>query len=168
LPARTRISQILLWYNVVSMSIWFGGTIFQMLVIVPLWSSSPPESVRTFFQGTDYMRTIYNFFGPPFMLARALPLLLGAIVGWHLTKHRVWLAVPVVCMLVGVVMTLGIIYPINDILFVKAGGDLSADSIRGMARQWILLDRIRFAIMSLGFFSLLRALSIPFSAVPPK
>lgn len=166
MATRSLITQLLLWYNVLSMSIWFGGTIYQMLVIVPLWSSSPPESVRAFFQGTEYMRTIRHFFGPPTMLARGLPLLLGLIAGWELRTHRFWLAVPVVCMIVGLVMTLAYIYPINDILFAKAGGDLAPEAVRKLARQWIIADRLRLAIMTIGFLSLLRALSIPFPAAP--
>jgi hypothetical protein len=57
MTTRTLIASILLWCNVLSISIWFGGTIYQMLVITLLWSASPPESVRSFFQGTEYLRT---------------------------------------------------------------------------------------------------------------
>jgi hypothetical protein len=31
-----------------------GGTLYQMVVIVPMWSAAPPESVRAFFEGTAY------------------------------------------------------------------------------------------------------------------
>jgi hypothetical protein len=34
-----------------------------------------------------------------------------------------------------------------------------------MARQWIIADRLRFGIMTIGFISLLRALSLPFATV---
>ncbi len=53
----------------------------QMLVIVPLWSASPPETVRAFFQGTDYNRTIFNFFGPPFIVARNVPVVAALLAG---------------------------------------------------------------------------------------
>ncbi len=159
---RNLIVQILLWYNVISMSIYIGGTVYQMLVIVPLWSASPPESVRAFFQGTEYLRTIRNFFGPPTMVARALPLLLGLIAGWKLATHRAWLSVPVVCVALALVMTLAYIYPINDVLFAQAGGNLAPEAVRKMVRQWVIADRIRLGIMTIGFLSLLRALSIPF------
>jgi hypothetical protein len=162
MTTRTLIANILLWYNVLSISVWFGGTIYQMLVIVPLWSASPPESVRAFMQGTQYLRTVLHFFGPPFMALRAIPLLLGLIAGWHLTTHRVWLLLPVVCMAISVVMTFTYIYPINAVLFEQAGGNLSAIEIQALARRWIIADRVRLGIMAAGFISLLRALSIPF------
>jgi len=164
MAVRTRVAQILLWYNVISIAIWFGGTIYQMVVIVPLWSASPPESVQAFFAGTGFMRTVRYFFGPPTMILRGLPLVLGLVAGWHLKMHRLWLLIPVVCTLLALVMTLAYIYPINAVLFDQAGGSLSADAVREMARRWIVADRVRFAIMAIGFVSLLRALSIPVPA----
>ena len=162
MTTRTRIAQILLWYNVISMGIWAGGTVYQMLVIVPLWSASPPESVRAFFLGTGWLGTIGNFFGPQTMALRVLPILLGLIAGWHLRTHRGWLLVPVLCSIAGLTMTLFYIYPINDVLFTQAGANLAPDAVRTTVRQWILADRVRFAIMSVGYLCLLRALSIPF------
>ena len=58
------ILEVLLWYNLLSFSMWFGGTIYQMLVIVPLWN-------RSFFTATGFTRTIHNFFGRRIQAARA-------------------------------------------------------------------------------------------------
>jgi hypothetical protein len=160
--ARDRIAQVLLWLAVVGLSVWVGGTLYQMLVVVPLWSASPPESVRAFFLGTRYNETIWNFFGPPFMIARLAPLVGALLVGWHLRRHRNWLLVAAICMAFGVVFTLAYIYPINDVLFAQAGGDHSAEEIQSMARRWIIADRVRFGVGFIGFLALLRALSIPF------
>jgi len=85
---RDRFLVALLWLIVPAQATWVGGTLYQMLVIVPMWSASPPESVQAFFGGTDYNRTIFNFFGPRFMIARSLPLVLALLVGWHRPKHR--------------------------------------------------------------------------------
>ena len=159
---RDRATQILLWLAVLGLSIWFGGTLYQMLVIVPMWSASPPESVRAFFQGTRYNETIWNFFGPPFMVARLAPLLGALLVGWHLPQHRKWLLVAAVCMAFGVVFTLAYVYPINDVLFAQAGGNHSPEEIRAMTRRWIMADRVRFGVGVIGFLALLRALSIQF------
>jgi hypothetical protein len=49
---RTRIAQIFIWLAVIGFSIWVGGTLYQMVVIVPIWNASPPESLRAFFLGT--------------------------------------------------------------------------------------------------------------------
>ena len=161
MKTRNRIAQVLLWLAVLGLSAWFGGTLYQMLVIVPMWSASPPETVRAFFLGTRYNETIWNFFGPPFMAGRFAPLLGALVAAWHLPRHRRWLLVAVVCMAFGVVFTLAYIYPINEVLFAQAGGDRSPEEVKAMARQWVMADRARFGVCVIGFLALLRALSVP-------
>lgn len=159
---RDRILVGLLWLSVITVTTWVGGTLYQMLVIVPLWSASPPDSVRTFFQGTDYNRTIYHFFGPPWMVARNLPLVLALLAGWHRPRHRYALLLAVTCLLLfGVVFTLAYVYPINAVLFHQAGGSHSAEEIRAMVDRWIFADRMRFAIGIVGFLALLWAFRQP-------
>lgn len=158
---RNRIAQISLWLAVIGLSVWVGGTLYQMLVIVPMWNSSPPESVRAFFLGTGYNETIWNFFGPPFMIARNAPLLSALLFAWHLPQHRKWLLLAALCMAFGVVFTLAYIYPINEALFAQAGGNRSSEEIQAMARQWVIADRVRFGVGCVGFLASLRALSIP-------
>jgi len=68
------VTVILLWISVIVWSIWFGGTIYQMLVIVPIWSDALPESLHTFFKGTSFNQNIVHFFGPLWMPVRYLPL----------------------------------------------------------------------------------------------
>jgi hypothetical protein len=159
--SRELMVKILLWYNVVSLSVWVGGTLYQMLVIVPIWSASPPESVRAFFQGTAIMTTIRSFFGPVWQVARALPMFVLVAVAWSYKNVRPWIIVCASTLLFGLVMTRAYVYPINAVLFDKAGGDLSADAVRALAREWIFADRVRFAIMSAGYLCLLRAFSLP-------
>jgi hypothetical protein len=152
---------ILLWYNVLSLGVWVGGTLYQMAVIVPIWSASPPESVRAFFQGTRFMTTIPNFFGPATQVARALPLFILVAFAWNYESVRPWIVACAATMAIGLIMTRAYIYPMNDVLFWKAGGDLSPDALRVLVRSWIFADRVRFAIMSGGYLCLLRAFSLP-------
>ena len=85
---RDKALNLLLWYAIFAWGIWLGGTVYQMVVVVPMWSASPPESVRAFFQGTSYNHTIFHFFGPPFMAARLIPTIIALALAWHLPKHR--------------------------------------------------------------------------------
>jgi hypothetical protein len=158
---RDLVVKILLWYNVLSLGIWVGGTLYQMAVIVPLWSASPPESVRAFLGGTAFMTTIYNFFGPVTQVARAVPLFLLAALAWPYVSVRPWIGACAATMLFGLVLTRAYVYPMNDVLFAKAGGDLSPDALRALVRTWIFTDRVRFAVMSGGYLCLLRAFSLP-------
>lgn len=110
----------------IALSTWVGGTLYQMLVIVPMWSASPPESVRTFFRGTDYNALIFRFFGPPFMALRVLPVVAALWAGWRYPRHRNALLVASGGFLFAVILTLAYIYPINAVLFEQAGSDHTA------------------------------------------
>ncbi len=161
MTVRNRIFRALLWISVLMWSTWVGGTLFHMLVIVPTWNASPPESLRTLYLDTAYGGNIWNFFGPPWILARNLPVLAAFAVGWHLRAHRQLLLFAVICLVSATVGTLVYIYPINDVLFFKAGGDLSREEVRTLADRWIWADRVRYAVGVAAFLAILRAFSLP-------
>jgi hypothetical protein len=158
---REILVHVLLWYNVLSIGVWAGGTIFQMLVVVPIWNASPPESVRAFFGGTPYMTTIYHFFGPLTQIARALPLFALVWVAWPYAALRPWVAAAGATMLFGLVFTRTYVYPINDVLFARAGAGLDDAAVRALATRWIIADRLRLAVMGAGYVCLLRAFRLP-------
>jgi hypothetical protein len=154
---------ILLWLSVIAQSTWIGGTLYQMLVIVPIWSAALPESARAFFQDTAYNQTVFRFFGPPFMLARLLPVVAALVAGWYLPRHRAALLVAVTCLVLAVIFTFVYIYPINAVLFAQAGGSHSPEEIRVMAQHWILADRLRFVVGVVAFLAILWAFRLPVS-----
>ncbi len=160
MSTREILVKALLWYNVLSLAIWVGGTLYQMLVIVPLWSASPPESVPAIFKGTAILTTIPRFFGPVTQVLRAGPLLVLAIVAWNYDTLRPWVLVCAATMAIGLVMTRAFIYPMNDVLFWGAGAGVSPDALRALVTKWIWWDRTRFAIMTGGYVCLLRAFSL--------
>ena len=161
---RERALGVLLWYSILAWGTWVGGTLYQMLVVVPMWSAAPPESVREFFQGTSYLDHIVNFFGPPFMAARVLPVFIALALAWRLPRLRRLLGFASLCFVATVVFTLAFIYPINDTLFFQAGGELADEEIRRLARTWIWADRLRFGVGVLAFLALLRAFRIQLAA----
>jgi hypothetical protein len=59
---RNQALNVLLWYAIFAWGMWLGGTLYQMLVVVPMWSGSPPESLRAFLRGTEYNRNIDSEF----------------------------------------------------------------------------------------------------------
>jgi uncharacterized membrane protein len=158
---RERIFRFLMWWSVLGLATWVGGTMFYMLVVVPLWSSSPPDSVRAIFVDAGLNKTIWNFFGPPWMALRNVPLIAALIVGWPYPAHRRLLLVTVLIGILGVAFTLVYMYPINAILMGEPGHDVGAAEMRLLVRQWVIADRIRFAAMTAGLLFLLRAFAIP-------
>ena len=162
---RKNLLNITLWWSVIGVSIWIGGTVYMMSVIDPQWSHNPPESVRSFLGQTDFNKYIWNFFGPPFMVLRSLlPVVLALIFGWNSRLHRRYLSITLSITVILVIFTLVYVYPINNILFFKAGGDLSPKEIQTMVKHWIIADRSRFAVYLVGYFFLLKAFKLPYKA----
>jgi hypothetical protein len=154
--SRTRfaLARALLWVSVVNAAIWFGGKVFMMLVFNPLWTASPPQSVRAYWVDARFYDTIFNFFGPAWQIGRTVPVLAALLACWSLPRHRALLLLNVGTLLAGVAMTLFYIYPINDVLFTPAIDGLSKDVARDMTENWVVADRVRFAIMCVGFVAL--------------
>jgi hypothetical protein len=163
---RDRVLAVMLWLAVVGMGSWAGGTLYQMVEVVPVWSESPPESVRTFFRDTDFGRHKVRFFGPATMVARNLPLILALVAAWPRPRHRAWLLLAIGCFGFGLILTLAYIYPINAVLFNQAGGSASSSEIRSMVSRWIFADRVRFMIGLVGLFAVLQAFRLPIE--PPS
>ncbi len=62
MTTRKKLFTFFLWWSVFGFSIWLGGTIFSMTVVVPMWSEAPPQSVKEFFSQTSFNKYIFNFF----------------------------------------------------------------------------------------------------------
>jgi len=162
---RKKLFNFFLWWAVLGFSVWLGGTIFSMTVVVPMWSEAPPQSVKEFFQETSFNKYIFNFFGPPWMAIRNLPVLIALVLGWYSKQHRQYLLITFISLIIGIIYTITYVYPINDILMIKAGANKSAEEIITMVDKWIFADRLRFAVMLVGYFFLLKAFRI---AIPDK
>ena len=158
---REKAFSFFLWWAVFGFSIWLGGTIFSMSVVVPMWSDAPPRSVQEFFGGTSFNEYIYNFFGPPWMVVRNLPVFIALALGWHSRPHRQCLIMTAITLIAGIIYTIAYIYPINDVLMTKAGAGKSADEIQSMVDKWIFADRLRFVVMLIGYYFLLKAFRLP-------
>lgn len=61
----------------------------------------------------------------------------------------------------GIILTIIWVYPINEAIMAKAGEGSSPEEIRKMVNSWILADRLRFAIVFIGYFFLLWAFRLP-------
>lgn len=145
-----------LWFSVISLGLWVGGTLFHILVVQPLWTGNPPGSVQFFFTRTKFNETIWNFFGPPWMIARLLPLFLCIYLGWNQAEgQKLYLLIAGICWVFITVYTLAYIYPINEILFKQAGGNNSAEIIIALVKKWLFADRFRFVIGTVGYLCLL-------------
>jgi hypothetical protein len=146
-----------LWFSVLALGLWVGGTLFHMVVVQPLWYKNPPESVNFFFTKTAFNKTIWNFYGPPWMALRLLPLAICIVLGWKQpAAQKNYLIFAGGCWAFITIYTLAYIYPINDILFTHAGENQSPEYIKSLVTKWLFADRFRFLIGTAGYICLLK------------
>jgi len=153
---REGFAEAFLWLSVLAWATWFGGTLYQMVVVVPMWHSGAPESVRWFFQATNYNQTIFDFFGPPFMALRTAPVAIALALSWRSPRDRRLLGAALLLILAAIVYTIYYVYPINDPLFYQACADCSDERVIALCDRWILADRLRFLGVSIAFVLILR------------
>jgi len=161
MPLRKKLLVVFLWLSVINLSIWVGGTIFHMIVMLPIWSHPLPGSVKDFFGGTRAYEYLLDFYGPKWMVIRIFPIIISLLLGWNSKPHRRLLLVTVLCIAFGIILTILYVYPINDVIMANAGSDRSADEIQRMVGNWILFDRVRFAVIFVGYCCLLWAFRLP-------
>src|SRR5688572_8509686 len=161
MPLRQKLFTIFIWLSVINLSIWVGGTLFHMIVVLPIWSQPLPGSVKEFFGGTRAYEYLLDFYGPKWMVIRILPVIISLVLAWYSKRHRNFLLVTVLTLAFGIILTIFYVYPINDAIMAKAGEGSSPEEIEQMVKNWILADRLRFAVIFAGYFFLLWAFRLP-------
>jgi len=157
---RNRLTEIFLWVFIISLGILIGATVFEALVITPLWAGAPPESVRGWNENPRYAIESGIFFG---LIAPALLLstLVTLIAGWNMPwTRRKWLIAAVACTLIGFVATVSFFVPILSETTFTRGADLSDAQIVEKVNGWVTYNWGRMAIQIIGWLAALRALSL--------
>ena len=132
---------------------------YEMTVILPLWSSSLPESVIEWNSRPQFVVNPTRFFAPV-AITTVLSSLLSLVLGWKLGNRRFWLVLSAVCAVVTLAFTLIYFFPKNEVLFRNQFAGLSGEEITGIAKAWIAGNWIRAGIMAVGFFAALQAYNI--------
>jgi hypothetical protein len=152
-----------LWIAVILMAIWLGGTVYQMVVIVPLWTDSLPESLSSFMHGTNFGHAVLNFFGSYLGPLRLVAIIVALVAGWRSPKHRAALRVAVASYLFIIALTVLYIYTMLPTIL--AGGASTVEETRLILERFILADRFRFVVGCGTFFAPLWAFRLPY---PPR
>ncbi len=155
MKTQTGFPRIALWLFVLSAGILTGGSIFEGMVLTPLWSHSLPESVRQWPHGTIQSK-FFAFATPLYALATLLILLAAR---WMPPQQRRWSLIAGLCGLVVVIATFTFFFPILQKTEGAQGAGLTDDEIRVMVQQFKTWHWGRWALLLGGWISGLRAFS---------
>jgi hypothetical protein len=163
---RSSIAQLLLWIFVVALGVEIGAGLYETLVVLPLWSAAPPESViayhRHFAANPQFVPNSggrFWMFATPFVGLAALAVLLS---GWRTCpEHRTWRMAGAILTLIVVVFTFAWFVPNIMRLHSPDVLAMSTGEVAHVATWWVRLNWVRVVVFSAGWLAALRALSIP-------
>ena len=157
MPKRTLIARIILWLFVILAGIVAGGSIYDELVVEPLWAGSPPESVRAWSYGVVQGRFFARF--TPFYGLFSLALTVASL--WLPRRQRKWALIAGLTGIIALLSTILFFMPIAGRLQVGQGSGLSDEEIVRLVNQWDAWQWTRTVLLLSSWFAGLRALSLP-------
>jgi|SRR5215213_4721180 len=163
---RFSAAQTFLWLFVIALGVTIGGGLYETFVVMPLWSSAPPDSVIAYYR--------HNAANPQFTLNQGgrfwifiTPLTgllsVAALFSGLKTRpeHRKWRIAGTVLALIVVVFTFAWFVPNIIKLTGESVMRMSADDLTSLTNWWVRLNWGRALLFSAAWLAALRALSIP-------
>jgi hypothetical protein len=152
-----KVGWILLWLLVIAIGIEIGAGIYEARVLVPLWSSSPPESLIAYQSQSmppDPGRKFWIFATPLVGLLS----LANLFPAWRSTgaRRRWWLLGAGLSLLV-VIATFA--YFVPTLIKLQRAAVLPGDEVIALITWWVRLNWLRAVVFFIGWLAVLRALS---------
>ena len=157
MTTRERITHILLWLSIVVWGCMLGGIIYETLVVVPVWSAAPPESMAVMMH--PRYPIVPGRMWMPFSNLHTLISIAVLIAAWNQRSRRMWLLFAFAIVILSHIMQFGYFWPTN-LAMVEPG--VSPADAASMANQWRAVNWFRVGYIAAGFLATLRAFGIPF------
>ena len=147
---RHKLASGLLIASVFTWGIWCGGRVSNELTTVPIWSASPPESLKVY-------RELPRKGGAPFFLIvhpSFVVLAIGAtLAAWKSARRaRKWLALSALIAVAVTILLILYLTPLAGSMFRHSvTGDLPASEIVAGVERWKLGTRICLLVELFGF-----------------
>ncbi len=156
---RNKIASALLIASIVVWGIWCGGQIFNELMVIPKWSSSPPETIKAYNEipqkgGFPF----FPLFNPLFVILA----IASAISAWKCARRsRKWLALSaIVALAVFASLMLYLVPLVGSTQAHALAGDLPAAEIIARVEAWKFGNRIRLFVELCGLVFSIIALRV--------
>ena len=162
---RNRLTRAFLWCSVTLWAIGLGAKIFDLLVLARAWGGSVPESLIFYPYGKNWPVDPGDFFQPLSVLL--LLASVGALwSGWKTERtYRLWLWLPVGAFTLIWIATPTLFWPLINALYQVAHHRVTMTDAEtaALVRRWFVYDSIRIVVIAAGFFSAVRAISLPYA-----
>ena len=157
---RQKIAEVLLWMALLFVATIIGAEVYQRISLIPEWGGALPDSVVTYFRGTQAAPAIGRFWIsvlPP----TALFAIAAAAFNWPERPRRRWISIGTLLFVAMLGWTEIYFVPKGVIpLMAHAGAGMSGDQITTMAKAWIFWDWFRMAGTVAAFLAFLKVLTI--------
>lgn len=158
-------TQAFLWLFIIFTGIEIGGGLYEALVVVPLWSFAPPDSVIAYHQhNLDYPQLAINAGGRFWMFFTPIVglLALTVILSGFKTQpeHRRWRLTSGIIAFLLIVTTFAWFVP-NIMILTKGGAGLNGEQITSLVHWWVRLNWVRVVVALTAWITGIRALTIP-------
>jgi hypothetical protein len=147
-----------LWFYAVMVSLVFGASVYETLVVHPAWSRKPPESFRGFV-GMPVSRMNLPAFWVPVAPLYALSALAALGLAFRAGSQGVALIVSTACAVAVVAWTLLYFRPTIERFLEAGGGNTPAERLQIEARRWIRLNWIRAGLVAISWWGALSAVA---------
>jgi hypothetical protein len=137
-------------------AVWFGGQVFNALMVVPHFSPNVPDSLIAWGEiRFDNLTDFFLIFSP---LWTFVLLLITARLGKDHPARR-WIIFSAVCASVSLMSLLGWMVPTISRLVQPDHGGLDSATVATQLHQWTMVNWIRIGIDFLTFIAATRALT---------
>src|SRR5437016_9449080 len=157
------LARVLLWLATIWSAAWFGGQLFNALMVVPHFSRNAPDSLTAWVEMRfDNLADFFVIFAPLWTFAA----LLVAAVSSKDHPARRWIVFSAVCALVSLMSLLGWMVPTISRLVQPDHGGLDSATVATQLRQWTMANWIRIGVDLLTFLGTTRALTTSRRVIP--
>jgi len=150
------LARVLLWLATIWSAAWFGGQLFNALMVVPHFSRNAPDSLTAWGEMRfDNLADFFVIFAP---LWTFVAILITAVLSKDHPARR-WIIFSAVCALVSLMSLLGWMVPTISRLVQPNHGGLDSVTVATQLRQWTMANWIRIGIDFLTFLAATCALT---------
>ena len=151
------VSRACLWFAIAWWAIWFGGQLFNALVVVPYFSANPPQSLAEWAQLSSTSLADFFLIFSPIWIVMALAVSLA--LGWtSWGDGRGWVLGSLVAGLISVLITAAWMSPTLGRLLHPQDASVSMVEFQTALYRWTVVNWGRMVIDFDGFVCALLAL----------